>query len=822
MKKFIATFLVVAIILCSAPLSGIVGLKLPDWLNFTIESSAASYSGTCGDDLTWSLDTETGVLEISGTGAMANYSYNSAPWNSNINSITSISIGDGVTSIGDYAFYRCASFTDITIPNSVTSIGNNAFENCQSLTSITIPDSVTSIGEDATHYCISLTSITVGENNQYYSNDEYGVLFNKDKTTLIQYPVGNTRTSYTIPNSVTSITDYAFYSCKNLTDVIISDSVSNIGASAFFGCSALANITIGDGVTSVGGSAFYNCKSLTSITIPDSVTSIGISAFRGCSSLANIIIPDSITTLGGDAFYDTAYYKDETNWEGKVLYLKNYLLNVNKSISGECTIKSGTTIIPNNVFYNCKNLTSIIIPDSVISIGGSAFYKCTSLTSMTIPDSVTSIGNYVFNDCTSLTSVIIGNGITSLSKATFYNCPSLTNVTIGDSVTSIGENAFYNCKSITSITIPDSVTSIDDYAFSCCTNLANFTISDNITSISRASIHTTAYYDDETNWEDNVLYLENYLIEADSLSGDYTIKSGTTVIADHAFRSCTSLTSIIIPDSVTNIGDSAFYDCTSLTDVYYTGTEEEWNVISIGSYNECLTNATIHFNYVPPCNHIEEEIPAVEATCTTAGSTSGTKCSICGEIIIEPTTILAKGHTEVIDNAVTPNCTETGLTEGSHCSVCNEILVEQTVINALGHTYESIITEPTCTGDGYTTYTCSACGDTYTANQTKAIGHTANAPVVENVKDATCTGSGKYDEVVYCSVCGEELSRETINVDAFGHTDENDDGICDICDEQFCTCGCHKKGIAKFFWRIGHFFKNLFGNDEICACGKVH
>ena len=181
-------------------------------------------------------------------------------------SLTSITIGDGVTSIGNYAFYNCWSLTSITIGDGVTSIGGAAFDGCSGLTSITIPDSVTSIGSSAFSGCGGLTSIT-------------------------------------IPDSVTSIGYYAFYGCSGLTSITIGNGVTSIGDRVFYYCSSLTSITLPNSVTSIGYEAFYGCSSLTSITIPDSVTSIGSYAFAGCSSLTSITIPDSVTSIGDRAFY---------------------------------------------------------------------------------------------------------------------------------------------------------------------------------------------------------------------------------------------------------------------------------------------------------------------------------------------------------------------------------------------------------------------------------------------------------------------------------------------------------------------------------------
>ena len=202
-------------------------------------------------------------------------------------SLTGITIPKGVTNIGEYAFYDCRSLTSITIPDSVTSIGDEAFWNCSSLTSITIPESVTSIGHYAFLWCSSLTNINVSDNNRNYCSID-GVLFNKDKTEIINYPKGKESKNYKIPNSVTSIGNEDFRNCSSLTNITIPESVTSIGEDAFYDCRSLTNVTILDGVTSIGDGTFYYCSSLTSITIPESVTSIGDYAFRWCSSLTNI------------------------------------------------------------------------------------------------------------------------------------------------------------------------------------------------------------------------------------------------------------------------------------------------------------------------------------------------------------------------------------------------------------------------------------------------------------------------------------------------------------------------------------------------------
>ena len=226
-------------------------------------------------------------------------------------SLKSITMPNSVTSIGDMAFYKCSSLTSITIPDSVMSIGSSAFSDCSKLRSITIPNSVTSIGAWAFNGCTGLTAINVAMENQNYVSPD-GVLYNKDKTTIICYPAGKKGNNYKIPDGVTEIGSIAFSRCSSLTSVTIPNSVTSIGSGAFNGCTSLTRVTIPKSVTKIGWNAFSDCTSLTSITIPNSVISIDWYAFRGCTSLKSITIPNSVTSIGKNAFgyyYDNGYKK---------------------------------------------------------------------------------------------------------------------------------------------------------------------------------------------------------------------------------------------------------------------------------------------------------------------------------------------------------------------------------------------------------------------------------------------------------------------------------------------------------------------------------
>ena len=406
--------------------------------------------------------------------------------------------------------------------------------------------------------------------------------------------------------------------------------VTSIGSSAFRGCSSLTSITIPDSVTSIGSSAFENCSSLTSVTIPDSVTSIGYDAFSWCNSLTSITIPDSVTSIGWDAFdrcekltqinVDTAntvyssvngvlFSKDKTELirypEGKadtsyaipngVTYIGYDAFSCCSSLTS-ITIPNSVTSIGDYAFSGCISLASITIPDGVTNIGDWAFWDCRSLTSITIPDSVTRIGDSAFYGCSSLTSITIPNSVTSIGYEAFHSCSSLTSITIPNSVTSIGKSAFESCSSLTSITIPNSVTSIGDYAFYWCSNLTSVTIGNSVTSIG------------------------DYAFNGCNSLTSVTIPDSVTSIGKYAFYYCTSLTSTTIPDSVTSIGDCAFNGCSSLKDVYYSGTQEQWKKISIGSNNSRLTSAKIHYgSSAPAANARAMRAPAASATQNTSG-----------------------------------------------------------------------------------------------------------------------------------------------------------------------------------------------------------
>ena len=444
-------------------------------------------------------------------------------------------------------------------------------------------------------------------------------------------------------------------------------------------------------------------SSVTKANIPHTikgvtVTSIGGSAFRYCTSLTSVTIPDSVTSIGGWAFTD------------------------------------------------CASLTSVTIPDGVTSIGEYTFSWCTSLTSATIPDSVTSIGEFAFHNCKSLTSMTIPRSVVSIGYDAFGWCESLTSVTILDGVRSIGNSAFTDCKSLTSVTIPNSVTSIGRGAFSSCASLTGIWVAEgNSHYVSDAS--GVLFNKDKTT-----------LVQCPGAFAVYTIPGSVTSIGDDAFSGCASLTSVTIPDSVTSIGNYAFSCCGSLTDVYFTGTETAWNCITIGTANDALKNANIHYNYVSHTHSYKAVVTA--PTCTSKGYTTHT-CA-CGESYVD-TYVDALGHSWDSGKVTKqPTETETGIRTYA-CTRCGETKTETIPKLTHEHSYKAVVTVPTCTAKGYTTHTC-ACGDSYVDTYTAALGHDWDSGTVTKEPTATETGVRTYT----CTRCN---ATKTETVPATGSVD---------------------------------------------------
>lgn len=524
-------------------------------------SEEPTVTGTCGDNLTWSLNETTGELVISGTGEMYDYYWGGAPWFLYNESIRSVRIADGVTSIGDSAFYDCYGFTSVTISDSVTNIGDNAFSGCRSVTSITIPDSVTSIGASAFYFCSDMVSID-------------------------------------LPNNLNTIGEYAFCNCRSLTSIEIPIGVTEIAACTFSGCFNLESVIIPEGVESIGGGAFDSCHNLIEIEIPEGVTSIGDYAFHYCYNVVEINIPESVNNIGYhalercDALSEITVHPSNAQYscdENGVLFNKYKTELIVYPAGNERT----TYIIPDSVmniaeyaFSYCQNLSDVILSDNVIYIGFGAFIECDHLTNMVIPENVFYIGVDAFYGCVSLERITVdpsnayysndksgalfdkgrtelivypsGNtqpsyvspeSVVRISDHAFAGCFYLTTIDISEGVTEIGIASFDYCVNLTEINLPSTLNSIGNYAFSSCFSLENI-----------------------------------------------EIPEGVTIIEEYAFFNSVNIKSVTIPSSVESIHDNVFDNCINLTDIYFCGTKEDWNSIDISKNNEVLYNANLNFS----------------------------------------------------------------------------------------------------------------------------------------------------------------------------------------------------------------------------------
>ncbi len=350
--------------------------------------------------------------------------------------LINVTIPDSVTNVGENAFSYCNNLISATIGNGMTNLTDYIFSNCSNLTSITIGNSVSDISDYAFSYCSSLTNIDVSNDNDNYSSID-GILFNKNKTEIVRYPAGKTNTNYIIPDSVTSIGDYAFGECNNLTSITIPHSVINIGNYSFTWCENLTDITIPDGVTSMGNNVFSYCRNLVSVNIPEGINSIDDYAFYECSSLMNIIIPNNIEKIGDYAFCGCASLVN-IMMPASVREIGRYVFSGCSNLK-DVSISDGLTYISDGAFSYCDNLKEITIPKNVKSIGDCSFNWCDNLISINLPISLEYIYPHAFSYCNSLTDIYYAGGVEQWKNVSViqiynswfenakvhYNCPNV-------------------------------------------------------------------------------------------------------------------------------------------------------------------------------------------------------------------------------------------------------------------------------------------------------------------------------------------------------------------------------------------------------------
>ena len=603
---------------------------------------AAVHSGTCGDNVKWTLDNN-GTLTIYGTGAMDDFTYTtvtvdnvpktvwSAPWSQYAASITNVTISAGVTRISDNAFSSCLNIQSVSIPETLTGIGANAFNNCNDLSSVYITDLAKWCG-------ISFVRTSYGyyyngyDRYIYYSNPLYGgadLYLNGEKVTEL-----------VIPDGVTAISAGAFSGCTGITSVTIPVNVKSIGDSAFSGCAELVSADLGNGLESAGMFAFGSCYKLADVTVGSGMKSFGANAFLGCYELKRVYIND-LANWCGIEFVNI--YSNPLYYAGN-LYLDGTLVRYN------LVIPEGVTEIKPYTFCNYNKVTDLFIPanmnfiaanaflymdldtvsvaaendryksvanclidtysksiilgtnnsviptdENITRISIAAFAECSKLSDITIPGNIRIIYEHAFSDCVGLKTVKILEGVNEIGSYAFYGCTGLTSVTVLEGVTSIGSYAFYGCSGLTSITIPDSVTSIGEYAFSGCSSLTSVTLPEGVTSIENGTFGGCTGLTNVdipcsvtsigTGAFENCSSLE-YIVIPDSVTSIIGGYYSTVLNKNYfgAFHGCGSLKTVYFGSGISSIGYLTFSDCDSLTDVYYNGTASQWNYVDIDTH----------------------------------------------------------------------------------------------------------------------------------------------------------------------------------------------------------------------------------------------
>lgn len=497
--------------------------------------------------------------------------------------------------------------TSVTVMNGVETIGEAAFANCKNLSSVSLPESLTLIDSRAFSGCTNLESITVSPGNPVYHSANNCLIKTETKTLIL--------------------------ACANS---VIPD----------------------DGSVTVIANGSFAGKNLTSVTIPEAVTKIEGGAFSGCSLLTSITIPDSVTSIDADAFYNTAYVNNESNWDNGVLYISHHLVKVNDPyLSKNYSVRQNTVSIADSAFYNCTKLTTLTLPDSLKIIGAGAFFGCENLTGVSIPNGVTKIPNSAFSGCKRLETVSLPESVTYIGASAFSGCSSYNlsieipdgvsfigvdaflntsyystssnwengvlylgdyliatkpnvvkgNCDIKDGTVLIAVNAFKNCAELGSVYIPDSVTYIGANPFFSCGKLTSIEVSP-----SNSAYHSSGNCLIETGSKTLISGCKSSVIpdggsvekiaeSAFSSSGIayVVIPDGVTEIGSNAFRSCMNLLFVTIPVSVKKINNNAFNSSNYVSEVYYTGSEEDWESISIGKGNDPILNAEKVFGFVP-------------------------------------------------------------------------------------------------------------------------------------------------------------------------------------------------------------------------------
>ena len=725
-------------------------------------AEAAAASGTCGskgDNLTWALDEENGALKISGQGDMADYSEEApAPWAECY--IETVSVEKGVTGIGEYAFYSCAAAT-IELPEGLERIGARAFAESACITVITVPDSVKSIGSGAFCRCIGL-----------------------EKATL--------------PQKLTELSDSLFEDCAGLTEVNIPQSVTAIGENTFKGCSSLAVTSIPDGVKTIGKEAFASCAAVEELKIPAGVERIGESAFKG-TNIESVIFDgtkEHWTAIGGETsgidiekirhscdkgsawLSNGGEHWHECSWCGKVsdkaaheyegdgtckvcgaglsdALAEGTLAGLSWSLarSGVLTI-SGSGELPElandgtSVPWKKHSdiIIEVVIKSGVTGVGSGAFTGCTALKKVSISDTVKKLDLNAFSGCTALEAFAVEDGneayasadgvLFNAGKTLLISCPvgKTGAYTVPETVTEIEKSAF-TASGVESVSMSDAVNAVGEGAFSNCSKLKRVVLPKGLKELKK-SLFSGCSALEAISIPDSVKTLGEGVFSGCAALKEVKIPGEVTVIPKNAFSGCAALESVSIPASVTAIKEAAFDGCTALKNVTFLGKDDEWSQVAIEGSNAALNDALKSF-----ASHTHSYVDTVTAPTCTANGYTVHKCS-CGDTKTD-------SYTKMLGHSY----------QGGICVRCG-------VLEDHKHDFKQTVTAPTCTSEGFTTYTC-ACGESYKKNYVSALEH---KPELKNEKKAGCLKGGYTGDEV-CTVCGKVFKAGSVIL-ALGHSTE--------------------------------------------------
>ena len=762
--------------------------------------------------------------------------------------LESINLPPLLTAIQDYTFYGCTSLKTIDIHNRIMRLGSHVFDGA-GLEAVVIPSSVTKMGVYDFANCTNLTSAT----------------FPAARKKIEDYTFYNCSalTSITMPRLVDTVGVSAFQGCSSLTEINWSERITTLGSSSFRGCAALQNVVIPETVTSIGTYAFADCTTLTGITLPENTTSLANYLFSGCTALQTYELPANVTAIGDGVFSECAALNDITLPEGlqtlgqKVFYNCDALQNI--------AIPAVTQSFGAQCFYDCDALSSLNLPNSVTSIGIYFCYSADNLASVTLSEGMTAIPEAAFMDCAKLDNVVVPRRVTSIAANAFNVCPSLLRIVLPASVTTMAGNALsYPDRTVIygrSGSYAQSYADEYGYAFvEYEVNATGVTLSESAISIPRGKTATLvatvspADYTDDVTWKSTntgvVTVSDNGVVTAVGV-GTATVRmvvgnvsasckitviepvtkitlSKTTLTLDA--RETAALSATVTPtaatiktvqwsssnEAVATVDENGVVTAVGKGTAKITATAED----GTGIFASCTVTVTGNYiiaesidelqsphPYTVNCNDIwQYSVPgATQLNLTFSADTaveSGSDYiyiySADGTLVGKYTGIELAGKTIAVPGGTVRIKL---VSDGTYCEYGFAVTSVTTQSEPHTHNYTSVVTAPTCTEQGYTTHTCTVCGDSYRDTYTAALGHAWDNGVVTKQPTETEQGEKTYT----CTRCG---ATRTESIPELGHKHQYTETVtAPTCTEKGYTthtCACGDSYMDAYVSPLGH------------------